>query len=63
MFNFYQINKNTEIQTCDRLVIKTLVDVKKSSRSQNMNSKYVDDEGNQVLSSILIVRSETVKEL
>jgi hypothetical protein len=25
MLNFYQINKNSEIQTCNCLVIKTLI--------------------------------------
>jgi hypothetical protein len=33
MFNFYQINKNSNIQTSDHLVIKILISCKKKKNS------------------------------
>ena len=41
MFNFYQINKNNEIRTCDHFVIKTdtilkkLIQLKKIKKLKN----------------------------
>ena len=37
VLNFYQINKDSEIQTCDRLVIKALLPFKKSIQPKNLN--------------------------